>query len=109
MPVGACDCSIRPSIDSALKAQGEPVAEICSDGEPLLYAGKRRPEGTKLYTAPPADDRPTWDEVRRMLVLAVDWGYDEGFAYANDGCAQAVPIDEKCDRIITEFRKEKEK
>lgn len=42
-------------------------------------------------------------KVREMIVRAVDWGYDEGFARANDEGASAVPIDDKCDRILAEY------
>jgi hypothetical protein len=107
------------AIDAAIKAQGEPVAwhlrigdsddwGISTSEELADFYGKQsglKYEKEPLYTAPPTADRPTWEEVRRMIVLAVDWGYDEGFARANDEDAPAIPIDDKCDRIIAEFRK----
>jgi hypothetical protein len=98
------------AIDSALKTRDELVAWRVANYPygPFAFR-KTQPSGWRiiqpLYLGPPTDDRPTWAEVREVIVRAVDWGYDEGFARANDEDAQAAPIDDKCNRIIAEFRR----
>jgi hypothetical protein len=57
----------------------------------------------EIYTAPPTDDRPTWEEVRHMLVR----GYADG--YEDHQCDISVNPGSRADRIIAEFQKEKGK
>lgn len=105
------------AIDAALKVQGEPVNServaqliahraccgtehdpangklhgycvVCGVPWPCEYAGK-----------PPADDRPTWEEVRAMLIR----GYADG--YEDHQCDISGRPGKSADRIIAEFRK----
>jgi hypothetical protein len=86
-----------PSVDAALKAQGDTwyghkFKEVAD--------GKWRCEcGIKLHTAPPTDDRPTWEEVRRLLARA--WSECR---YRSDHHETHNSYNE-ADRIIAEFRK----
>jgi hypothetical protein len=100
---------VMDAIDSALKARGEPVAWMATCMGPIyaseVFRTRKEAEEcgdawdhcsvTPLYTAPPAADRPTWEEVREMLAISAR------------PCATST-FNEKqiADRIIAEFRKE---
>jgi hypothetical protein len=92
------------AIDSAIKAQDEPVATVRrseSGSYWIDWHGKQLPDylGCNLYTAPPTDDRPTWEEVRRLLARA--WSECR---YRSDHHETHNSYNE-ADRIIAEFRK----
>jgi hypothetical protein len=96
------------AIDAAIKTRGEPVAWMATCMGPIyareVFRTRKEAEEcgdgwdhchiTPLYTAPPTDDRPTWEEVREMLAISAR------------PCATST-FNEKqiADRIIAEFRK----
>jgi hypothetical protein len=96
------------AIDAALKTRGEPVAWMATCMGPIyareVFRTRKEAEEcgdgwdhchiTPLYTAPPTDDRPTWEEVREMLAISAR------------PCATST-FNEKqiANRIIAEFRK----
>jgi hypothetical protein len=98
-------CHVTPLYTAPPTAQSEPVATVTeyagslNDMRVVVWREGYSPEiGTKLYTAPPADDRPTWEEVRHMLVR----GYADG--YEDHQCDISGNPGSRADRIIAEFR-----
>jgi hypothetical protein len=101
------------AIDAAIKAQGEPVAwhlrigdsddwGVSTSEELADFYGKQsglKYEKEPLYTAPPTDDRPTWEEAREMIAMGVEKGWIESDPQLE--CRYKMVAD----RIIAECRK----
>jgi hypothetical protein len=117
------------AIDSALKAQGEPVYQCLLRGDHPCWADRdaewyernandEHPfEARILYTAPPTDDRPTWDPEYCARIfhseyerLAPKFGYDtrpETKLFDPDS-PNGKLMTAVCDSVLAEFRRDAE-